>query len=73
MADEITKTLAIRITASERDFRREADKAWNEHRYDHAIRYRALADGLEIARGMLLDVILESKRAAADTTEARDA
>jgi hypothetical protein len=55
--------LARRITARERDYRALTEKSWDEHNYIDAIRFRGIADGLELARDFQTHVIAEAKEA----------
>jgi hypothetical protein len=61
MAEQIFKELAARITARERNHRETERWAWERHDYMTAIRVRGLADGLEAARDILVEVIAETK------------
>ncbi|WP_431728648.1 helix-turn-helix domain-containing protein [Verrucosispora sp. TAA-831] len=49
--------LAHAVTAAERQHRAAADRAWDEHRYNDAIRERATADGLHEARELHARVV----------------
>ncbi|MFC0504273.1 helix-turn-helix domain-containing protein [Micromonospora costi] len=49
--------LARAVTAAEREHRRDADRAWNDHDYNGAIRARGIADGLDLARQLHLRVV----------------
>lgn len=49
--------LARRVTEAEREHRRDAAVAWQDHDYLTAIRRRGIADGLALARELHLDVV----------------
>jgi transcriptional regulator with XRE-family HTH domain len=51
--------LARRVTASERTYAQLAAQCWDSHDYLTAIRYRGLAEGLDMARNHHADVVGE--------------
>lgn len=53
--------LFTRVTTSECEYRALAGQAWRDHDYGNAIRYRGIADGLEIAREHHAQVIADAK------------
>lgn len=62
--------LARRVTAAERDNRRKADRAWREHDVITAVRHRALADGLEMARDLHAVLLAEYRKGRLTETSA---
>lgn len=67
MAEGVPRIVAARITAKERFYRDATGRAWERHDYTDAIRFRGLADGLDEARDILLQVIAESGAAGVST------
>lgn len=49
--------LARRVTAAEREHRDKADACWREHDYMGAVRWANVADGLDMARRLHLEVV----------------
>lgn len=52
--------LATRVTADERSYRKLADDCWSDMDIVKAIRFRGIADGLELARNHHANVIAEA-------------
>jgi transcriptional regulator with XRE-family HTH domain len=58
-------TLVTRITESERTYARLAEDCWRSHDYLTAVRYRGMAEGLDIARNHQASVVAEAREVAA--------
>ncbi len=54
--------LVKRVTASERLYRKLAADCWNAFNVTDAVRYRGMADGLELAREHHATVVAEAKQ-----------
>jgi hypothetical protein len=61
MTDSPWRALLGRVTAAEREHRREADRLWQAHDVIAAVRERGIADGLDQARTIHAQVIADQR------------
>lgn len=64
---EYVQELATRITTSERTYEQLAEQYWRAYDTTAAVRYRAMAEGLAMARDHMLAIAQESRSSVGGT------